>query len=342
MIDLLVAGGGPAGLATALYANRAGLEVAVLEPRTGPIDKACGEGLMPGALAALADLGIDPVGQSFAGIRYTDGQRSAEARFAAGPGRGVRRTVLHDALADAARRAGIDIRQGRVEGVTQQADRVSAGGLTARYLAAADGLHSPVARAVGLAQPARAPKRWGLRTHLSVAPWTDLVEVHWARHAEAYVTPVGPDRVGVAVLSGHRASYADQLAGFPALRDRLGPALTDAPGGGIRGAGPLRHRTSARTAGRVLLVGDAADYVDALTGEGISVALAGARALVDAVDADRPGDYEASWRRVSRRYRALTSGLLWATRRPPLRRALIPATVALPRVFGLVVDQLAR
>ena len=79
MIDLLIAGAGPAGLATALYAARAGLEVAVVDPRLGsadghapgkPIDKACGEGLMPGAVAALRELGVEPAGHEFRGIGY--------------------------------------------------------------------------------------------------------------------------------------------------------------------------------------------------------------------------------------------------------------------------------
>ena len=87
MIDLVVAGGGPAGLATALYAARVGLCVTVRESRPGEIDKACGEGLMPGALAALLELGVDPCGHDLAGIRYVAGHRSAEAVFADGPGR---------------------------------------------------------------------------------------------------------------------------------------------------------------------------------------------------------------------------------------------------------------
>ena len=79
MRDLLVAGGGPVGLATALYAHRAGLEVAVLEPRPAPIDKACGEGLMPAAVQALAGLGIQPPGRPLRGVRYLDGTHSAQA-----------------------------------------------------------------------------------------------------------------------------------------------------------------------------------------------------------------------------------------------------------------------
>src|SRR5699024_5688102 len=81
MIDLIVAGGGPIGLAAALYANRAGLTVRVLEPRTGAIDKACGEGLMPGAVEMLHDLGVDPPGHPVRGIRYLAGERQVAAGF---------------------------------------------------------------------------------------------------------------------------------------------------------------------------------------------------------------------------------------------------------------------
>ena len=88
MIDLIVAGGGPVGLATAITAAMADLEVVIVEPRVGVIDKACGEGLMPSGLARLNTLGIDPDGVDLAGIRYLSGSRVAQANFSAGPGRG--------------------------------------------------------------------------------------------------------------------------------------------------------------------------------------------------------------------------------------------------------------
>ncbi len=336
--DLLVAGGGPVGLATALYAERAGLLVAVVEPRAQPVDKACGEGLMPGAVAALRDLGIRPVGRTFRGIRYLAGRHQATADFRTGPGLGVRRVALQQSLAAAVSARGIAVSACAVDRVEYDDDSVRAGGMEARYLAAADGLHSPIRRQLGLDGPSRPPARFGLRQHFWVAPWSDYVEVHWGRDLEAYVTPVDEHLVGVALLTSRRAPFDVQLAQFPALRDRL-------PGGvasTVRGAGPLRQRSTARVHGRVLLVGDAAGYVDALTGEGIAVGLASARALVDAVVADAPASYEASWSAASRRYRWLTESLLWARNHSGTARVIVPAARFVPGAFPTVVNQLAR
>jgi flavin-dependent dehydrogenase len=349
VIDLVVVGGGPAGLTTALLAAGAGLDVRVIEPRPGPVDKACGEGLMPGAATALQAL-VGPLpGVRLRGIRYQDGAgRVADARFPGPPGLGVRRTALHSALHSAVLRAGVVVVPGRVGEVRRSAEDVEvtvAGpggaptGLRARYLVAADGLHSPVRRRLGLGLAPRGPARWGLRRHMAVAPWSDAVEVHWGDRSEVYLTPVGPDLVGVAVLTADRAPFDVQLARFPAVLDRLGDAE---PAGDVRGAGPLRQRTGARVAGRVLLVGDAAGYVDALTGEGIAVAVASAQALVECLVAGRPEDYERAWRRVSRRSRWLTSSLLWAGNRGATRPLIVPAAVRLPAVFGAAVHQLAR
>ncbi len=338
MRDLLVAGGGPVGLATALYAARAGLDVGVIEPREGTIDKACGEGLMPGAVAALTELGVPLEGHPITGIRYLDGTREAEAAFRHGAGRGVRRTTLHRALAAAVLSAGVKTDPRAVREVDDRGDHLLVDGEPTRYLVAADGLHSPVRRLVGLDAPVAGHRRYGQRRHVALAPWTSFVEVHWSPSGEAYVTPVGPDRVGVAVLTDERRGLADLLGDFPVLAARLGGAPVEQ----VRGAGPLRQRSLRRVAGRVLLVGDAAGYVDALTGEGIALGVAQARAAVAAVAAGDPHRYERAWRRLGWRHELLTHGLLAATRHRALRSRVVPAASALPWVFGSAVNQLAR
>jgi flavin-dependent dehydrogenase len=337
VIDLLVGGGGPAGLATALYAAKAGLDVVVVERRRGALDKACGEGMMPHTLAHLTHLGVTPKGFPLHGIRYLDRDRQVDAPFRAGTGLGVRRTALHGALLEAATVAGVRFVHGDVGEVSQDATSVRAGDLRARYLAAADGLHSPIRRSLGLEQSSPGPRRWGIRRHIEIAPWTNSVEVHWARGAEAYVTPVADDCVGIAILSSTRGGFDSHFDEFPALRARVDGHAH----GPDRAAGPLRQKARSRTAGRVLLVGDAAGYIDALTGEGMGLAFGAAKQLVDCVVADRPADYDRQWRRATRRYRLLTAALVQAGVHARIRSRIVPAATALPAVFATAVNQLA-
>jgi flavin-dependent dehydrogenase len=356
-VDLVIVGGGPVGLAAALYAVRAGVEPVVLERAgeavdgavDGALDKACGEGLMPGGVAALSALGVDPPGRSLRGIRYVGANRSAQADFRQGPGRGVRRTVLHAALRAAVSDAGIEVLPLEAHAVeqdllqvtvrTRTTDRQPGPDLAAHWVFGADGLHSATRAMLGLTVASRGPRRWGQRRHYEVAPWSDHVEVHWGPIGEAYVTPVSEGMVGVAVLSERRAGFEEQLGQFPGLAERVRAGRAATP---VRGAGPLRQRSARRVAGRVLLIGDASGYVDSLTGEGISLGLAHARAAVSAVRAGQPRRYELAWRQASWRYAVLTHALVRGTRPRWARGVIVPAASALPAVFARAVNELAR
>lgn len=336
-VDVIVAGGGPVGLAAAINARLAGLSVAVVEPRDGAIDKACGEGLMPGALPVLARLGVDPAGMPLRGVSYRQGAAVADHRFVTGEGRGVRRIVLQQALAERAEALGVRRVLGRVDELTQDDQSVSAAGLRGRWLLACDGLHSRIRSSLGVeraAPPAR--KRYGLRQHFEVAPWSDLIEVHWTPSAELYVTPVSPDTVGIAALGPKGTDLGAAIRSVPYLAERLSGAV---PASELRGAGPFRQRATRRQVARVLLVGDASGYVDAITGEGLRLGFEQARVAVDSLVG---GDsYERAWNRATRDFRMLTAGLVRAAS-SPLRPLIVPAARRLPRLYGATVERLAR
>lgn len=345
-VDLIVAGGGPAGLATAIGAASAGLGVVVFEPRSGPIDKACGEGIMPAGVAALARLGVRPHGRSFVGVRYADAhdpKLGAVGAFCRHRGLGVRRTELHQTLWDAARTAGVRIRPGRVTTIEETPDHVTALGVRARWLVGADGIHSRVRSIIGASLPRRLPERLGLRRHYRVAPWSDCVEVYFGAGAEAYVTPISEDLVGVAILfaraGGSPHDFDTILTRFPLLARRL-PAAAAATR--TRGAGPFEQRVRRPGTGRVLLVGDAAGYLDPLTGEGVALGLATAEAAVAAISRapDVVRCYTTAHRRLTRSYFALTAGLLGVARRRALHRLLLGAVAACPGAFGRILDHL--
>ncbi len=352
--DVVVVGAGPAGLAAAAVAAGRGLDVLVLDRRALPADKACGEGLLPAGVRALDALGARELldASSVApvrAVRWVDGEIVAEARLPAPGGLGVRRTALSAALLARALAAGAEVRdRAPVRGHRRCAGHVEVdleGGVErARVLVAADGLASPIRRREGLDAPAPGPPRFGLRRHFACAPWSDAVEVHFADGVEAYVTPAGPGRVGVAFLyeRAARDGYGALLARFPELARRLAGAEHDSTPAGV---GPLARQARARALDRLALLGDASGYVDAITGEGLSLALQGAlalgRALPDAVAAGAPRGSFSAWEREEARrfasYALSTRLVLGLARRPSARRDALGFLARHPRLFARLV-----
>ena len=339
-----IVGGGPVGLAAALFATRAGMTPVIIEARDCDGDKACGEGLMPGAMPLLQELGLDPPGRNLLGVSYRQGAKQVDHLFPGTPGRGVRRTVLVEAMRAETERQGIERVHARVNGLTQHSSGVlvrcaDADDLESEYVLGCDGLHSTVARQLGLvAQPARRARRYGLRQHFQRAPWDSMIEVYYAGDAELYITPVDDETVGVAVLGPRGVNLDKTIARVPEISAKLDgvPAASS-----LRGAGPFPYRVHRAQSGRVLLAGDAAGYVDAITGEGLRVGFAQGREAITALQAGQPASYPRRWRKVTREFRFLTRGLV-ALASSPLRGSIVPLASASPRIFGVVVNRLAQ
>ena len=322
----MVVGGGPAGLAAAIAARRKGLSVAVVDAAIPPIDKACGEGLMPDALRALADLGVEipaDAGFAFYGIRFLGEDVSIEAEFPSGYGLALRRTALHHILANAAEQAGVELRWGAPVGELSD--------VKARWIIGADGHASHVRKWAGLDRWRRIRERLGFRVHYRIKPWMDHVEVYWHPEFQMYVAGVADDEVMVAVLCHDpHVRVEDALDLFPELRERLG----DAPRVTMeRGGISATRRLWVVTQGSVALVGDASGSVDAITGEGLGLAFRQALALADALVAGNLDLYEAAHRRLMRRPTFMADLLMLLDGRPNFQYRALHYLARHPLVF---------
>jgi flavin-dependent dehydrogenase len=293
--DVFVIGGGPAGLAAAIAATRQGMRVILADGDRPPVDKPCGEGLMPDSRRLAARLGMEipaSTGHEFQGIRLHAGDHSVAADFSAGRGLGVRRTALHKALVQAAERAGVEFRwNAPVCGLT---------GIKSRWIVGADGSSSLVRRWAGLDAVASHTRRYAFRQHFAVAPWASYMEIHWGPACQIYVTPVDAGEVCVALVSRTPDLRLEEALAryFPALRARLPiGSQSSRERGAVTGNVSLRSVTR----GNVALVGDASGSVDAIAGEGICLSFRQAETLAQALKKGDLASYTRAHPRMARR-----------------------------------------
>jgi menaquinone-9 beta-reductase len=335
--DVFVIGGGPAGLATAIAASQQGFRVTVADGAFPPIDKACGENLMPDAIPPLEQLGInfkEDECHPLQGVRFFASGLglTAEAPFPSRCAVGVRRTTLHRLLTERAASLGIDLLwRTPVNGISSEG--VSLGGRTiaAKWIIGADGSNSRVRRWAGLDASRRTNVRYGFRRHYCVAPWTNRIELHWAQHSQGYVAHVTENQVCIGLMSRDPQMRADEaLRCFPELEARLRGAEIVSKD---RGAVSVTRQLKRVYRGNVALVGDASGTVDVITGEGLGLAFSQAIALAEGLRMGKLVRYQREHRRLAFRPSLMARLLLLMDGRKWLQHRAMKVLHERPELF---------
>jgi len=346
--DVVIVGGGPAGLAAAIALRQAGADVLIADAQEPPIDKSCGEGLMPDSRNVLSRLGIELAcsnGAPFSGIRFLDAQSSATAEFTRGEGIGVRRLVLHRLLLDRAADLGVRMRwKTIVELRLSHTPMLDGKALRYSYLIGADGEASRTRAWAGLNAGILRNRRFGFRAHFLLADDGDMgaysgasqVEVHWGDEGQAYVTPIGERKVCVAVVSrSHKPEvFAKVMDSLPVLRKTLSRAKQLTP---QRGAVTTTSSFRRVTRDNIALVGDASGSADAITGEGLSMSFRQALLLRDSIVEGSLERYQVQHPDILRPPQQMARVLLLMDRHAILRRRVLKAFMARPDLFAAML-----
>ena len=339
--DVLVIGGGPAGLAAAIAARRRGFQVVVADGNRPPIDKPCGEGLMPDSIAALQQLGVEieaGEGYPLRGLRFLEKEKSATACFPSGRGVGLRRPILHQKMLNRAAALGVQfLWETPVIGIRGDGVNLAGGNfIQAKWIIGADGGQSRVRRWAGLESSNKRDSRLAWRAHFALAPWSEYVEIHWAENAQAYVTPVSAKEVCVVMVS--RSENRDiriALKEFPELASRLSGERLSRP---ARGTITTMHRLKRVCRDNVALIGDASGSVDAITAEGLSLSFHQAVALAEAMEKNCLDLYQKAHRQFARRPTFMARLLLLLDGRARLRRRTLTVFRNNPEVFARLIS----
>jgi len=350
--DFIISGAGPAGLSSAISLGQQGYRVIVCEKRALPQQKACGEGIMPPGVSSLKQLGVlehiaPEQMYAFKGIDWIDSSGlSCGADFLSGDGLGIKRSVLSGALLTKAaqyatieQKCSISDYELTARGIKAISSR---GPITGRWLIAADGLHSPMRKKAGISDKRGRWQRYGIRHHYAMAPWSNRVTVYWGSGFQLAVTPLQAREVGIAVLFDRQlfgTPFAHFTRPFPEVHRRTEEAhLIDKP----KGAGPFSHRATQVVKNRIILCGDSLGYLDAITGEGISLAL---NQGTDLLNPQKLYFYPSANKHLTATYKRLTAHYfrwtpiaLFLARHDIIRRSCIAVLCRSPRTFATILE----
>jgi len=337
--DVFIVGGGPAGLSAAIAARQQGFKVMVADGAHPPIDKACGEGLMPDSLAALLALGVsldDLDTGVFHGIRFVGATHSVEATFPEGIGRGIRRTLLHSALINRATESGATLLWGTRVETCPDSVIINGEKVSYRWLIGADGHDSRIRKWARLDAGSAYERRIGIRRHFKARSWSEFVEIYWGENCQIYVTPMATDQVCVAVIAKQRVeSFEAAIAQFPGLTKALDGAevVTN-----VKGAITVSRTLPSVTSGRVALIGEASGSADAISGEGLAMCFRQAVALGKALANDDLSYYEREHRRTMMLPQFMSRTLLLMDRSRWIRARTLCALSTQPSIFDRMLS----
>lgn len=336
--DAFIAGAGPAGLAAAIALRLRGADVLLADALRPPIDKPCGEGLMPEARRALAALGVafgPNDGVAFSGITFASADGRVAADFPSGAGLGIRRVTLHQFLYERAAALGVRFSfNSPVVFEPGQPPILDNQPIAARWIIGADGASSRLRKWAKLDRGTIRSRRFGFRAHYRLAPGSPIpahVEVHWGALGQAYITPTAPGEICVSGMTRNPSLRLDPiLAALPSLRDRLRGAE---PLTAERGCLTVTRRLPSVTRGNIALIGDASGSVDAITGEGLALAFQQALLLSQSLACDSLQLYEARHPALLALPQRMASMLLLLDRHPQLCARTLDAFTAHPALF---------
>ncbi len=370
--DIVIIGGGLAGQIAAIACHRYGLRCIVIEKQRHNKDKVCGEGLMPRGLSILQELGLSQLPSivsalPFRRIRYHYQGDSVCGTLPDEGGLGVRRNELDRDLTQELARYAIEVLTDEMLGLAESEQHVtvtlkSGRRVCAHWLIGADGLKSRTRSLLNLNAPhkSRAPKRFAIRQHrfLTTKQFSQLsreeVHIFVGDGYELYLTPISGERLGIACLLSEGELLklnGDAEERLLNLCKKLLPWDVSAmrAASKAKSCGPLRQKARSVQSKRCFLVGDAAGYIDAITGEGMSLAIESSVLAVKSIceaqskrrtlkkESKTLSPYSKRWKKMFLKHKLLTESTVFIFKHATLKRIFFTALKKNPKLLGLTL-----